>query len=247
MTLVQSFVFDFCNADALAVWQTASTTERRRVSNRVAHLLKQRAVLDKLTKFQQDTVDQIRIPRPYHLQAMQQRKCVLCRQSWRGSVSPVFGLPAHTDCVRPHLFNVNYLNPELDSADVLRQLPHLQLEGYSRYSRCNYSYDTIWKLPHQCIPWTWTLDWYTQTFAGDIDTKRKRADGIEEEQQQRRKAARIEQRHVKASETAALKQLWKESFEAAAAAHPGFVYKSFLAAIRHVPKDLRPLVTVPSS
>jgi len=146
----------------------------------------------KLCKRAKESIeDTFRNWKPKAIASLLDSKCAICGKKYMASCS-VWGMMAHSDCVRPYLLNTYYLQDMygFDYKDI-KQLPKETLSGYSggRHGVGQYDYDVVINKPSKGL---FPRDWCLKVFIKEnehakviikefLENKKRKQEKIQEE------------------------------------------------------------------
>lgn len=235
LDLVASFLPD---AKSMASFARASRHSGCTVYANIPAAIK--AVESKMTKYQRQTLCNLpEKPGIGHFKALVEQKCIVCKSSYRGGIRGPWGIPAHPGCTKGLEVNLRYVKggiPEELLPLIRSTIPVNIREGYSSYSHCQYTYETVILKPIPgVIPRQMTLEYFFEAHADEVSSFLNRVRAEEEAKQQKRKREAGEKRAARQTKQKMVNHDRRTSIERLAGT-------TYLRWMRGVPKCAKKLV-----
>lgn len=221
----------------------ASFARASRRSNDVVHASIPAAIAsvkEKMTKYQRETLCNLgQNPGIGHLKAIVERKCIVCRKSYKGGIREPWGIPAHPDCTKRLEVNVRYVGTGIpsDLMPLVRStIPVNIRDGYSSYHG-QYSYETvILRAIPGVIPLNMTLAYFRTRRANEVSAWMDRVRQEKKDQQEKRKRAADDQRNARQKKQKVKNEQRRTSIE-------GITNTTYLKWMHTVPKSAKKYVS----
>lgn len=233
--LVTAFLPD---AKSMAVFARASRRSKCVVYANIPAAIER--AKQNMTKYQRETLCNLgQNPGIGHLKAIVERKCIICRKSYKGGIRAPWGIPAHPDCTKGLEVNVRYVSAGIPTELmplVRSTIPVNVRDGYSSYHG-QYSYETV--IPRAIpgvIPNHMTLAYFRTGHANEVNAWLERVRQEKNAEQEKRKRAASEQRNARQKKQKVVTEQRRASIE-------GIVNTSYLKWMRTVPKSAKKYVS----
>jgi hypothetical protein len=195
---------------------------------------------DDMTKYQRETLCNLsQSPAIGHLKAIVERKCIVCKKSYKGGIRDPWGIPAHPHCTKSLEVNVRYVDtgiPRELMSLVRSTIPVNVRDGYSSYHG-QYTYETVIpKAIPGIIPANMTLAYFRTGHANEISAWMERVQREKTEKEEKRKRVAEEKRIVRQKKQKVDNEQRRTSIE-------GIVNTSYLKWMRTVPKSAKKYVS----
>ncbi|CAM9196126.1 unnamed protein product [Laminaria digitata] len=233
--LVTAFLPD---AKSMALFARASQRLKSVVYRNIPAAIK--AARHKLTKFQRETIGNLgENPGIGHLKALVERKCIVCKKSYKGGIRAPWGIPAHPECTKGLETNVRYLNAGIPTElmPLVRSTIPVNVRGGYSSHHGQYEYETV--IPEAIpgvIPENMTLAHFYDAHANEVSAWRERVQAEKSAKQEKRKRAVDEQRVARQKKQKVLNEERRVSIE-------GIVDTTYLKWMRMVPKSAKKFVS----
>lgn len=96
---------------------------------------------------------------PMGVHSILHQKCAECKRPFKAAIHKDFGIIAHSECIRPYLLNLYYLEKIGLQVGHFENVPQCQLKGYycTYGDHGEYRYITVWKdKTNGIVPYSWT-------------------------------------------------------------------------------------------
>lgn len=233
--LVTAFLPD---VKSMASFATASRRSKGIVYANIPAAIQ--SLRQKMTKYQRETLCNLgQNPGIGHLKAIAERRCIVCKKSYKGGIREPWGIPAHPDCTKGLEVNVKYVGTGIpaDLMPLVRStIPVNVRDGYSSYHG-QYSYETVIpKAIPGVIPENMTLAYFRTSHANKVNAWMERIRQEKSAQQEKRKRAAAEQRNTRQKKQKVENEQRRTSIE-------GITNTSYLKWMRTVPKSAKKYVS----
>ena len=233
--IVAAFIPD---AKSLALFARASKNSKDIVYASIPAAIKR--AKDHMTKYQRETLCNLKEnPGIGHLKAIIERKCIVCKGSYKGGIRDPWGIPAHPECTKRLEINVRYVQGGIpsDLMPLVRStIPVNMRDGYSSYHG-QYGYETV--IPRAIpgiIPLNMTLAYFRTIRENEISAWMERVRREKAEKKEKRKRAATELRHERQKKKKIENNERRTSIE-------NIVHTSYLKWLRTVPKNAKKYVS----